>query len=149
MAEVYRALDRLTGEPTALKVLRAEDGERIARFVREARVLGELRHPGIVRYVAHGQTPNGYLYLAMEWLEGETLADRLRQGGVTLRETLTLCGRVADALGVAHARGVVHRDVKPANLFLPDRSLERVKVLDFGIARLVRAAVDLTQTGLN
>src|SRR4029079_5889719 len=80
MGDVYRAQDRLTGEPVAVKVLqgnRALDG---ARFVREAEALSTLRHPGIVRYVAHGATPGGEQYLVMEWLEGEELADRLDRG---------------------------------------------------------------------
>src|SRR5262249_49662727 len=106
----------------------------------------ELRHAGIVRYVAHGETPDGELFLAMEWLEGEDLASRLRRMPLTTDETVALGKRVAEALAIAHARGVVHRDLKPSNLFLVDNDVERVTILDFGIARLCDAA-RVTQTG--
>ena len=98
-------------------------------------MLAELRHPGIVRYVAHGVTPAHQPYLVMEWLEGEDLSQRLERGRLAVDETLILLRQVADGLAVAHARGVIHRDLKPSNLFLPAGSLERVKVLDFGIAK--------------
>src|SRR5262245_39336080 len=77
MATVYRARDGQTGDAVAVKLLRAEAGENAERLVREARVLARLGHPGIVRYVDHGTTSNGDLYLAMEWLEGEDLSERL------------------------------------------------------------------------
>ncbi len=135
MAVVYRAIDRTTGTPVALKVLHA-DGVRFAgHFARESYVLAELDHPGIVRYIAHGSMPSGELFLAMEWLDGEDLAQRCKRGPLSVADTVTLGMRVAVALGAAHARGVVHRDIKPGNLFLPDRDITRVKILDFGIAR--------------
>src|SRR5260221_12116500 len=77
---VYRATDRRTGAPVALKVLQSWAGENAARFAREAGVLAELSHPGIVRYIWHGGTAAGELYLAMDWLEGETLAPRPGRG---------------------------------------------------------------------
>src|SRR5215472_7621308 len=76
MGAVYRALDRVSGGPVALKVM-SQPGRHDERFAQEARVLAELQHPAIVRYVAHGATPRGLLYLAMQWLEGEDLATRL------------------------------------------------------------------------
>src|SRR5262245_8636440 len=100
------------------------------RFLREARVLAELRHPGIVRYIAHGQAATGELYLAMEWLDGEDLLSRLARTRTTLPEAVTLIRRVAEALAVAHAHGVVHRDIKPSNLFLVEGHIDRVKVID-------------------
>jgi len=118
-----------------VKVLRERDDVSGARFFLEARVLAELRHPGIVRYISHGTTLAGEHYLAMEWLTGESLADRLKQGPIALRDVVTLAARAADALGAAHAAGVVHRDVKPSNLYLVGGSIERLKVLDFGVAR--------------
>jgi len=81
-------------------------------------------------------TRAGEPYLAMEWLDGESLSGRLGRGVLSVDETLTLATQVAAALGAAHARGVVHRDLKPSNLFLVDRAIGRVKVLDFGIASL-------------
>jgi serine/threonine protein kinase/tetratricopeptide (TPR) repeat protein len=146
MGKVYRARDLVTGERVAVKVLRSDSLES-ARFEREGAVLAELRHPGIVRYVAHGETPEGALYLAMEWLEGEDLSRRLKREELTIEQSVTVALRVADALHEAHRRGVVHRDVKPGNVFLVDRSVERVKVLDFGIARIPDSPHALTRTG--
>ncbi|HEY3255253.1 MAG TPA: protein kinase, partial [Polyangiaceae bacterium] len=115
-----------------------------ARFAREIGILSELSHPGIVQYLAHGTTHEGTLYLAMEWLEGEDLAERLRRTPLSIEETLTLTRRICRALSTAHARGIVHRDIKPGNLFLPGSDPSAVKVLDFGIARLVEGAQPLT-----
>ncbi len=147
MGAVYRARDRLTGEAVALKTLRADAGDFGRRFVREARVMMDLRHPAIVRYIAHGSTSSGELYLAMEWLEGQDLHTRLRNRGLTLSETLTMMTRIADALGAAHARGVVHRDIKPGNLFLLGDEVSKVKILDFGIAHQAAATKLATRTG--
>ncbi|UQA54617.1 serine/threonine-protein kinase PknK [Polyangium aurulentum] len=147
MASVYRARDRSSGALVALKVLHAAGAQLAGHFARESYVLAELDHPGIVRYVGHGAAPTGELYLAMEWLEGEDLAKRLERGPLSVAETITLGVRVAEALGAAHARGVVHRDIKPGNLFLPDNDIGRVKILDFGIAR-PQATRPATRTGI-
>src|ERR1700690_4162740 len=146
MATVYRARDRTTGNVVALKLLGAL-AER-ERFVREAEMLARLDHPNIVRYVAHGELEDGVAFLAMEWLEGENLAARLKRESLSVEDALVLCVRIGRALGHAHARGIVHRDVKPSNVMLPaNGTLEDVRVLDFGIARhAVRR--DLTQTGM-
>ena len=100
-------------------------------------MLAELSHPGIVRYVAHGATADGRSATS-RWSgsTARTSPSASCAAGSTARESVTLATRVAEALGVAHARGIVHRDVKPSNLFLPERQVERVKILDFGIARL-------------
>src|SRR5262245_12750307 len=135
MGEVFRAKDRASGEAVAVKVLLEKRAHDQARFAREAKVLAELSHPAIVRYVAHGVAPSGEPYLAMEWLDGEDLSKRLKRGRLTVDETVALGRRVAHALAAAHERSVVHRDLKPGNLFLSGRDLECVKVLDFGIAR--------------
>jgi serine/threonine protein kinase len=145
MGSVFRARDRANGEAVALKILHPEMREHGERFLREAQILAELRHPGIVRYVAHGESDEVGLYLAMEWLEGEDLSQRISRVPLTLGETLTLARGAATALGVAHARGVVHRDVKPSNLFLVSGKAADVRVLDFGIAHVEQVAV--TQTG--
>ncbi len=147
MAVVYRAIDRTTGAAVALKVLHADGARFASHFARESYVLAELDHPAIVRYIAHGATPSGGHFLAMEWLEGEDLAQRLKRGPLSIADTVTLGMRVAQALGAAHARGVVHRDIKPGNLFLPDCDITRVKILDFGIAR-PRATRPATRTGI-
>jgi tetratricopeptide (TPR) repeat protein len=139
MGQVYAAIDRRTGGRVALKVHHAHDSRAgrasfAERFVLEAELLAELHHPGIVGYVAHGRTAAGALYLAMEWLEGEDLARRLHREPLSVSEAEQIGRRVAEALAALHAHGVVHRDVKPANLLLEDGRIDRVKILDFGVA---------------
>ncbi len=151
MGAVYRALDRLTGEAVALKVI-AHRGRHEERFAQEARVLAELDHPAIVRYVAHGETARGQPYLAMEWLKGEDLAQRLAASRLTVAASLDVARRVAEGLAAAHARGLVHRDVKPSNVLLVEGQPARAKLLDFGIVRaelsgLAPTAPPMTRTG--
>ena len=147
MGTVYRARDRASGETVALKLLHAEALGQLRRFEREARILAELRHPGIVRYIAHGSA-GGQPYLVMQWLEGCNLADRLREGPLAEGDAVELLSRVCEALAAAHAQGVVHRDIKPSNLFLVGGRLQEPKLLDFGIARHGSAAAATTRTGL-
>ncbi|MBI4702525.1 MAG: protein kinase [Deltaproteobacteria bacterium] len=147
MGTVYRARDRHTGAPVALKTLTTWDEEHAKRFHREAQVLYELRYPRIVRYIAHGTTASGELFLAMEWLEGESLNDRLKRESLSVAESVLLGVRAAEAIAYAHQRGVVHRDLKPGNLFLVGGAVDRLKLLDFGLARISAAGRDLTQTG--
>ncbi|MEQ8272334.1 MAG: protein kinase [Deltaproteobacteria bacterium] len=148
MGAVYRAHDRATGAPVALKLIDTVAPALLARFARESRVLGELKHPGIVRYVAHGDAPLGGRFLAMEWLEGRDLAARLADGPLSVADALAVVRAVADAVGSAHAAGVVHRDLKPSNIFLVGDDVERAKVLDFGVAAARDATIALTQTGV-
>ena len=112
MGTVYQAQDRFSGDLVALKLLHATaaNSDESERFQREARFLSELQHPGIVAYLAHGQTPQGQPYLAMEWLPGCDLSHRLRSGCLSIRDTLRLIDRAADALSHAHQRGIIHRD---------------------------------------
>jgi serine/threonine protein kinase/tetratricopeptide (TPR) repeat protein len=147
MGTVYRANDLVAGQQVALKVLGTKGHRDAARFAREAALLAELVHPGIVRYIAHGVTPEHEPYLVMEWLEGETLHTRLQRGRLAIADAIALMRATAEALAVAHKRGVVHRDLKPMNMILPDGELARVKLLDFGIARHVTHAGMLTQSG--
>ncbi len=136
MGQLFRARDRFSGALVAVKVLRLRRAGWDARFLREAEMLASLHHPAIVRHVAHGACTGGERYLVMEWLSGEDLASRLARGPLHFDETLALARQVADALALAHQRGVVHRDLKPQNLWLLDGDPVRVKVLDFGVARL-------------
>jgi eukaryotic-like serine/threonine-protein kinase len=129
MGRLFRARDRHGGALVALKVVEGEP-DRIARFRREAALLADLDHPGIVRHVAHGELPAGELFLAMEWLEGEDLSARLARGRLSAWETVVLLSRVADALALVHARGIIHRDIKPSNLFIPAGRIDSVKVLE-------------------
>ncbi len=146
MGVVYRALDRLTRTTVALKVVH-DTGEHDGRFDREIRVLSQLSHPAVVRFVAHGVTPASEPFLAMEWLEGEDLAQRLTREGVDAVETTQLARRVADALRAAHAMGIFHRDLKPSNIFLPRGETTSAKLLDFGIAHVASATRAMTATG--
>ena len=152
MGAVYRARDRGSDARVALKVIGEAGSE--SRFDQEARVLAELDHPAIVRYVAHGRTDDGGAFLVMDWLEGEDLRARLARGATTVAEARTVARRAAEALAAAHAQGVVHRDVKPGNLFLPDGDPAKLVVLDFGVARTRVAdafdttAVPITRTGM-
>ncbi len=149
MGSVWRAYDRHRGETVALKVLRQRvDRAAVERLEREAQVLAELHHPGIVRYVAHGATRESSLFLAMEWIEGETLAARLTQGTLGVGATAALLIAVADALTSVHARGIVHRDLKPQNIMLPGRGVRDVKVVDFGVARWDEVMYAMTGTGI-
>ena len=148
MGEVFRAKDRLTGGLVAVKVLYGSLVREAERFKREAQILADLTHPRIVKYVAHGVIEGGRPYLAMEWLEGEDLADRIERSGLTLHETLTVARRIAEALAALHDRGIIHRDIKPSNVFLPNKSVDLAKVLDFGVARLLGAALPSTRSGI-
>jgi Protein kinase domain len=134
MGIVYRAVDNRTGELIALKVM-SRPGRHDERFSQEARVLARLKHPAIVRYVDHGTTSEGMLYLAMEWLDGEDLARHLWRSRLTVVESVEIARGVADALSAAHARGLVHRDVKPSNVMLLGGNA-KIKLMDFGIAAI-------------
>src|SRR5499425_1523469 len=136
MGEVYRARDTRLGREVALKVISdgaALDPERLHRFEQEARLAGSLNHPNLV--VVHDVgSEGGAPFLVTELLEGESLRHRLARGRLPLRTALELGAQLAEGLAAAHARGIVHRDVKPENVFLT--SAGRAKLLDFGIAKL-------------
>ncbi|WP_438031190.1 protein kinase domain-containing protein [Sorangium sp. So ce233] len=148
MAQIFRARDRLTGEPVALKVLQRRGPQETHRFLREAHALAALRHPGIVGYVAHGTTEGGDPYLAMQWLAGETLAERFLREPLTVPESLALGVRIASTLGALHRLGIVHRDLKPSNLLLVGGSVDEVTLLDFGVAHVAEAGQELTMPGV-
>src|SRR2546429_227542 len=123
MATVYRARDLTTGDVVALKCLSSRGAADAERFAQEASILADLVHPAIVRYVAHGVAPDWTAlgaadsqpsrpYLAMEWLEGEDLGARLALGALPPSEAVSTLRRVGEALALAHARGVIHRDIK-------------------------------------
>ena len=146
MGTVYRARDRTTGQGVALKLLEGRDPADAARFLREGAVLAELSHPHIVRWLTHGTSSEGRCYLALEWLEGEDLRRRLRRGRLSPAECITLGRKVGDALGYAHRRGLVHRDVKPSNIFVVEGDVARAKLLDFGIVRRL-SQTEVTSVG--
>jgi serine/threonine-protein kinase len=150
MGSVYEATDLSSDERVALKVLKKasvltdEAGER---FRREAEILAAAEHPGIVGIRGFGHAPDGTAWLAMELLVGETLRERIgREGGMAPEALVPILSAASDALTRAHARGVVHRDLKPDHLFLPADGRTPVKVLDFGLSRTM-GSKKLTKTG--
>lgn len=148
-ATVYRVRDRHRGGlPAALKLLRGVLTEDVARLRGEATILTRLDHPHLVRALAHGVSSEGTHYLALEWLEGEDLRGRIRRGALDAGEALALARGAARALACVHAAGIVHRDVKPGNLMLPDGEPARVKLLDFGIAMTRHRDGPPTETGV-
>jgi serine/threonine protein kinase/Tol biopolymer transport system component len=157
MGEVYRARDTKLGRDVALKLLPetfALDPERLARFRREAQVLASLNHPNIA--AIYGLEESNGQALVLEFVEGETLADRIATSALSLSEALPIARQIAEALEAAHEQGIIHRDLKPANVAL--KSEERasasdrviVKVLDFGLAKALEppgagaAAINVT-----
>jgi hypothetical protein len=136
MGTVHAGVDRRDGRRVAIKVLHCSDDDDRIRFEREAGSLEQLSHPSIVGLLAHGAAPDGTPFLVMEWLEGHDLAVQLRRGGpLTLAATLEVGVRAAGALALAHRHGLVHRDVKPSNLFLVGGDPARATLIDFGLAR--------------
>src|SRR5437870_5019999 len=139
MGEVYRARDTRLGREVAIKVLPesfSKDPDRLRRFEQEARAASQLNHPNIVTVHDFG-THGGAPYVIQEWLEGETLRERLRTGALPARKAVDYGIQVARGLAAAHEKGIVHRDLKPENLFLT--SDDRLKILDFGLAKLAVA----------
>ncbi|HKH11894.1 MAG TPA: Stk1 family PASTA domain-containing Ser/Thr kinase [Rubrobacter sp.] len=150
MGEVYLARDRTLGRDVALKVLRSQyagDRESAERFKREAMSAARLSHPSIVQVYDRGDTEDGSSYIAMEYVPGGTLKERItEEGPLDARLAASYGYQVAEALGAAHAKGIVHRDIKPQNVLITAPG--RAKVADFGIARAASAAGDAqTQTG--
>ncbi len=135
MGEVFQAKDQVLGREVAIKVLPeefAKDADRVARFQREAKLLASLNHPNIAAIYGLEES-GGTNFLVLELVEGETLADRIRQGPIPVEESLKLGLQITEALEAAHEKGVIHRDLKPANIKVnPDG---KVKVLDFGLAK--------------
>ncbi|HVS04000.1 MAG TPA: protein kinase [Thermoanaerobaculia bacterium] len=147
MGAVYRAEDTHLGREVALKFLprsATRDARARERFLREARAASALDHPNVCTIYEAGETDDGTVFLAMAYYRGETLGDRLQRGPLSAAETLRVGAQLAAALAQAHGRGIIHRDVKPSNVFLTEDGL--VKLLDFGLAHLA-ASSRLTRSG--
>ena len=158
MGTIFRAEHTLIGKAAAVKILNppyAQNREVVNRFFNEARAATAIQHPSIVEVFDFGYLPDGAAYIVMEFLKGESLGSRLHARGTLLEtEAFAIVRGIAGALGAAHARGIVHRDIKPDNVFLvPDPEMasgERVKLLDFGIAKLTEEPIgswSQTRTG--
>lgn len=149
MGDVYRAVDERSGDPVAIKVLKAKARtvDR-TRFKREIRILAELRHPGVVHYVDHGVSDDNRLYLVMEWLDGQDLAMRLGKGEVGLRDAVEIVRRAAQAMAAVHSRGIIHRDLKPSNIFIIRQGRSHaIKLIDFGMVKIPEPDDYYTQRG--
>ncbi len=151
---VYRATQEPIGRPVAVKVLRTDlpEEDQIhfeARFLREASLAGSLQHPHIVTIHDYGRAPEGFCFLVMEYLEGYTLREVLRRHHVPTKRIMRIFDGVAQGLRHAHGRGLVHRDVKPSNVFLVrgDGEEWRPKLMDFGLVREVHSEVTVTEVG--
>jgi eukaryotic-like serine/threonine-protein kinase len=152
MGEVYKAHDKNLERPVALKVLPVHvthDPQRLRRFRAEARAASSLNHPHILVVHDFGDF-NGRPFMVTEFVEGQTLRQRINADPITVRDAVDITTQVASALAAAHARGIVHRDIKPDNVML--RPNGYVKVLDFGLARQMTSEettgmMDATQPG--
>ena len=136
MGEVYRALDTRLGRSVAIKVLRAHlsnDPDLRQRFLQEARTISALQHPHICTLFDVG-SEDGTDYLVMEYLDGESLANRLTRGPLAGDQALQTASEIADALREAHRHGLIHRDLKPGNVMLTPTG---AKLMDFGLAKLL------------
>ena len=146
MGEVYRARDSRLGRNVAIKILPAafsQDRERLHRFEREARSASALNHPNIITIYERGQHGPTH-YIAMEFVEGDTLRRLLNAGPLPIRKTIEIASQIADGLANAHEAGIAHRDMKPENLMLSRDGF--VKILDFGLAKPDRIKRNLSQT---
>ncbi len=154
MGTVYSAIHPLIGKIVAIKVLKPElcaNQASIDRFVQEAHSVNRIGHPNIVDVFSLGELPDGRAYFVMEFLKGEDLKARLARGPVTVADACDILDGVARALDAAHSKDIVHRDLKPDNVYLHqvEGGPKMVKLLDFGIAKLMRAQMKMekTQTG--
>src|SRR5688500_967720 len=142
MGEVYRARDARLGRDVAIKIVSpaiARDADGLMRFEREARMLASLNHPNIAA-IYGVEDGAGAPALILELVDGETLADRIACGPLSIADALAIARQITDALDTAHEAGIVHRDLKPANIKITDGG--NVKVLDFGLAKAIAAAAE-------
>src|SRR5436853_6994113 len=143
MGEVYLAEDTQLGRRVAIKLLPPEtisDEHARKRLIREARAAATLDHPNICSIYEVGET-DGRSFIAMQYIEGETLAARIKSKPLQLKESLTIAAQIADALAEAHSHGIIHRDIKPSNIMITSRG--QAKVMDFGLAKLIQSSEEV------
>lgn len=136
-SEVYRARSEVSGRVVALKVLRSEFSGNVAYLALMSReeAIRDIRHDAVVRYSENHRTPEGHVYLIMDYIEGPGLDQKLRAGGMSSDDLLVIAARVAEGLSVAHAHNIVHRDLSPDNIILRDGDPAQAVIIDFGIAK--------------
>ena len=150
MGVVYLAEHPVIGKKVAMKAIHPElskNSDVVSRFVTEAKAVNQIGHEHIVDIADFGNTPEGEFYFVMEYLQGESLSDRLRrETQIPYARALSIGAQIADALNASHAQGIIHRDLKPENIFLCHRGQNRdfVKVLDFGLAKLTMGELKVT-----
>src|SRR5215213_3324952 len=152
MGTVYRATHLTLDRVVAVKIINPEfaaNTEIAQRFAREARLMAKLRHPRAAMIYDSGTLPDGRLFIVMEYVEGKTLADVLKQEGrLPFKQAVEIAVNICDVLGEAHSLGIIHRDLKPANIMLNNQG---VFVLDFGIAKMLKTdnaeSMKLSMTG--
>lgn len=147
MGAVYAATQLETGERVAFKVIERPTRDDLSRFEREAAVLALLHHPSVVGYRAHGRLEGGEPFLAMEWIEGMPLTDRLLIGHLAVDPSVALTRGVCDGLSGLHERGLIHRDIKPSNILLRDGDPTRPVLVDLGLVRPTGQPPDITAFG--
>ncbi|MCA9562335.1 MAG: serine/threonine protein kinase, partial [Myxococcales bacterium] len=151
MGAVYLARQLPVGREVAIKVLRKElvdDAQAVRRFFHEAKVVSKLRHPNTVTLFDFGQSSDGLLYIAMEFMNGRSLDQLVKERALSIVEILEIGMQICHGLSEAHSLGVIHRDLKPQNIFIDDiANRPVVKVLDFGIAKMQDTGSNLTLTG--
>lgn len=150
MSRVYLCEDLVLNRRVALKQLltHEQNSRHIIRLQQEGQSLARLSHPNIVQILAFFNTEDGAPYLVMELLHGCSLAELLaRSGSLTLNQVLMLASQMCDALQHAHDQGIIHRDIKPTNIFLSNKKIENAKIIDFGIAKISDNSINTTKTG--
>lgn len=151
MGVVYRATQLSIGRDVALKIMTGMDATSVRRFFREAQIASALSHPNTVQIIEFGQSPDGRVYLAMELVRGRTLLDEMAEhGALPSRRICHIAVQLCEALSAAHRQTIVHRDLKPENVMITTDGTDHVKILDFGIARVLGdAASHVTGVGLS
>lgn len=137
MGIIYSAIDTKLNRKVALKFLPpdlTQDEESKKRFINEAQTASKLEHPNICTIYEIDETEEGQIFIAMAYYEGKTLKEKLKEGPLSVKESINIVLQLARALSKAHSKGIIHRDVKPANIFITDD--DHVKLLDFGLAKL-------------
>jgi serine/threonine protein kinase/formylglycine-generating enzyme required for sulfatase activity len=148
MGVVYRAQHEITKAIVAIKILRPDltisNEEGVGFFFEEATKTVALRHPMIIKVISADYTPDGSAYMVMEWLDGRTLADEMKENGPPpLQRVINLLEQIADAVAYAHRKGIIHRDLKPGNIMIvrEENGEESIRVLDFGIAKVLSTTI--------